>query len=83
MCVCVVGSRDTGGGEWRLCREEACGWKGEGLLTSVLGQRNSMYTGAGLAEPGESEKQGPFSPCCMRRGRGTDGTAGAQLLFDS
>ena len=41
--------------------EEPCGWKGEGLLTSILGQGNSMHTGAGLAEPEESEKQGPFT----------------------
>ena len=44
--------------ESRDFAEEACGWKGEGLLTSILGQGNSMHTGAGLAEP---EKQGPFT----------------------
>lgn len=85
VCVCVGGWE---AGTWVVesgdfAEEEACGWKGEGLLTSILGQGNSMHTGAGLAEPGKSEKQGPFSPCCMRWGGGTDGTAGAQLLFYS
>ena len=58
VCVCVGWEAGTRVVESRDFAEEACGWKGEGLLTSILGQGNSMHTGAGLAEP---EKQGPFT----------------------